>query len=159
MRNSKGFTLIELLVVLVILALIIALTTAFFIEEINKSRGSTLISEARMVLFAAYTVILENVVTEPIVSDEDFIKGLSGVGDVTLLSTHDRLAARLQALLEPDIHLAKEPTEEAASVSFVVENATLMSMEYSKLIGPRLYTVTIEEGEERQAEVRYERIR
>jgi len=159
MRNNKGFTLIEMLAVLVVLALIISLTTLALVGEINKARGNTLMSEARMVLYAAYTVILENTVAEQPVSDSEYRAGLTGFADDMLLGTQAKISARMQSLLEPDILLAEEPSEEAANVNFIVENGVIVSMDYRKMIGSVLYTVTIMDGGERQAAVRYEKIR
>jgi len=160
MRNRRGFSLIELLVVAVILALVIALTTLFLLEQVNRARGSMLMSEARVIYLTARTVMLENVVTTPPVTDEDYMKGLTGriYGTIGIQA---RLSDRMHALLAPDVILSDEPGEEAVRVDFIVKDGVIVSMDFQKVIGRRLYTVTLadaEDGEGREATVRYERI-
>jgi len=160
MQNSKGFSLIELLVVAVILALVIALTTLFFLEQVNRARGSTLMSEARVVYLTAKIVMIENTVITPPIADEDYMKGLTGRIWGTL-GVQAQISNRMRVLLGGDIILSDEPSEEAACVEFILQDGVIVSMDFQKVIGNRLYTVTIadtEDGGDRQATVRYERI-
>jgi len=160
MRNSKGFSLIELIVVAVILALVIALTSLFLVEQISRARGSTLMNEARVVYITAEIVMLENTATLQSVTDEDYMKGLTG-RIYSAIGVEARLSARMRALLGSDIILSDKPGEEEVRVDFIVRDGVIVSMEFQKVIGSRLYTVTItdtEDGEGREAVVRYERI-
>jgi hypothetical protein len=117
-------------------------------------------SEARVVFLTAHTVILENAVTTPPVTDEDYMKGLTGRIDGTI-GIQARLSGRMRTLLGSDIILSDEPGEEAVRVDFIVQGGVIVSMDFQKVIGSRLYTVTLadaEDGEGREATVRYERI-
>lgn len=148
MRNKKGYSLLELLVVLLMLALIIALVSIAVLSEINKARGSTLTSEARSTYIAAKTVLLETRAAEMGISDDYYMRGLSGVYvDNPAFPAESLLSGRMAALLSPDIILAGEPGYENPSVMFVIENGEIVNMSYRKFIGSRLYTVTIEGGE------------
>ena len=147
MRSRKGFSLIELLAVILIMALVIVLIAFIVLVEINRARGSTLISEARMVYITAQTVVLESETASGRIEDSDYTEGLSGTVNDASLPVQTKLSQRMAALLAPDVVLSGEPTVDTGAVSFEVKDTKILSVSYQKMIGKRYFTVTIKDGE------------
>lgn len=148
MRNSRGFTLIELLVVLVLMTLLIVMVTSAVIGQVDRARGMTLVSEARVVYNAAKAVLLEERFADGFdLSDGDTAAALSG----TAMAGKDwpaqvRLSNRMNTLIAPDVVLAEEVSESAARAEFKVTNAEIQWMTYEAMHSGRVYRVEIAEG-------------
>jgi type II secretory pathway pseudopilin PulG len=146
MRSRRGITLVEIMITLVIMAVAVSLISIAVIGEIDKARGSVLMSEAHSVYLAAQTVMIEEKARGDLgfaVYDEDYSLGLSGIVNDASLSYQTRLSERMSSLLYPDIILGAAPTEEISSAAFDVKNGEIISITYDAIDNGRHYRITV----------------
>jgi len=144
--RTKGFSLIEILTVTVILMLLVIAASLVVVREIDRARGSTLVSEARLLRTAALAVMIEHVGRD--ITDAQYTTGLTGlVDDPIMWPVETRISQRMTAYLGYDIVLGAEPGDGVWAVEFVIENGEIISMTCRSAPGGRIYAVTIESGE------------
>lgn len=112
MKNKKGFTLVELIVVLVILAILAALLVPALTGYIDKAKNQAIISETRMTVMAAQTLV-----------DEAY--GKKDVGAKVTIGTD----VTNQAIAD----LAEVPVANIGKITFDTTNTTkIATLEYTK---------------------------
>lgn len=144
--RTKGFSLVELLSVTLLIALVAVIISVAYVSEIDRARGSRLASEARIAYIAANAVITELKAAGTDVTDDEYMRGLTGTADSDY-HIEARLSERMNTWLGADITLGTEPAEGVAALTFVVENGELVSMTYRSALDGRYYAVTIAGGE------------
>ena len=112
MKNKKGFTVVELIVVLVILAILAALLVPALTGYIDKAKNQAIISETRMTVMAAQTLV-----------DEAY--GKKDVGATVTIGTD----VTKQAIAD----LAEVPVANIGDITFDTTNTTkIATLEYTK---------------------------
>ena len=117
MKNKKGFTLVELIVVLVILAILAALLIPALTGYIDKAKNQAIISETRMTVMAAQTLV-----------DEAY--GKKDVGATVTIGTD---AAKVDVTNQAIADLAEVPVANIGKITFDTTNTTkIATLKYNK---------------------------
>lgn len=117
MKNKKGFTLVELIVVLVILAILATLLVPALTGYIDKAKNQAIISETRMTVMAAQTLV-----------DEAY--GKKDVGATVTIGTD---AAKDDVTKQAIADLAEVPVANIGDITFDTKNTTkIATLEYTK---------------------------